>query len=182
MTYNASGIENFKQLVDNITGMDDMLEMDVANVKVTASDTLLSGGLVMRGNVTGDFYSLATLNSTTLPFAFTWKSTQDHELTGNKIPTGIESGKDGQDAVLGAEAKEEIRLTVAVAPEVELPGDLQVKTPAKGDSFTTEHEQVYITKTGANLTYAALLNVSQIKEQILGEQEYYENKASQQGR
>ncbi|MBR1409180.1 MAG: LPXTG cell wall anchor domain-containing protein [Clostridia bacterium] len=182
MTYDAGSIKNFKQLADDITGMDDMLEMDVTAVKVTADDTLLSGGLVMRGSVTGGFYSLAALNTTIRPFAFSWKSTQDHELTGSKIPSGIESGKDGQDAVLGADPKEEIRLTFVVAPEVELPGDLQVKTPAKGDSFTTEHEKAYPTKTGAGLTYAALLNVSQIKQQILDEQKYYEAKAEQQGR
>lgn len=170
---------NFLQLKDDIAAMDDLLELDITGVQ--AADAALPRPLAMKGEVNGEFYAVATLNSHVIPFAFTWKGTQDHQLSAGKVPSGLELNKDGQDAILGGEESEKIQLTVVAAPEVELPGDLQVKTPAKGDAFTTEHERVYVTEADTKLTYAATLNVTRIKEQLLKIQETYDAQAAAQG-
>ena len=168
--------DNFKILYDDISNMPGMLMLTMENVAVEAGVDEFGGiklarDLTMTGEITGDFYALATYNERTLPFAFDWKGVQDHALTAEGAE-GVEREKNGADALL-PDNTDTIQLTVVVAPEVELPGDLQVKTPAKGDAFTTEHDKVYITESGAKLTYAATLNVGAIKNQLVGEQDKY---------
>ena len=151
LTYDGSRMGTFDKLYNNITGMDDLLELDITGVKVPNTAAPLS--LTMKGEVSGEFYAVATLNSHVIPFAFTWKGTQDHQLNAEKVPaTGLELKKDGQDAM-------------------KLPGDLQVHNPAAGDALTTEHTEVYKTYEGTELDYAATLNVKRVFNQMMGNEE-----------
>ena len=166
---NPGALANFENLYELVH--EKMKDSLVLTLKPRVTQ---SGGYArLTGSAQGTFFSLATLSGTddedevtghhTIPFNFVWNGVQ--------APAGSDKVNPGP-----------ISVSMLVSPVVELPGDLQVKTPAKGDAYTTEHEQVYVTKPGATLNYAALLNVSEIKGQIIAEREYYEGQAGGQGR
>ena len=147
------GMTDYKKLKEAVlsTGdKDNKLSVTVNGLKLKDFDKIKDGEkFTIKGEVKGEFSSVAKEEDTIKKFDFKW--------TGNQS----QSGKD-------VEAKDDsaIQYTIMVSKPVQLTlgGDLLVKKA--NENYDTEHDMVYPVNKEDLLTFDGKLDVSSIKNQI----------------
>ena len=147
------GMTDYKKLKEAVlsTGdKDNTLSVTVNGLKLKDFDKIKDGEkFTIKGEVKGEFSSVAKEEDTIKKFDFKW--------TGNQS----QSGKD-------VEAKDDsaIQYTIMVSKPVQLTlgGDLLVKKA--NENYDTEHDMVYPVNKEDLLTFDGKLDVSSIKNQI----------------
>ena len=147
------GMTDYKKLKDAVLstgGKDNTLSVTVSGLKLKDFDKITNGEkFTIKGEVKGEFSSVAKEEDTIKKFDFKW--------TGNQ-------SIDGKDV----EAKDDstIQYTIMVSKPVQLTlgGDLLVKLA--NENYDTEHDSIYPVDKEDFLTFDGKLDVSSIKNQI----------------
>ncbi|KXB45333.1 hypothetical protein HMPREF3188_00964 [Tissierellia bacterium KA00581] len=147
------GMTDYKKLKDAVLstgGKDNTLSVTVSGLKLKDFDKITNGEkFTIKGEVKGEFSSVAKEGDTIKKFDFKW--------TGNQ-------SKEGKDV----EAKDDstIQYTIMVSKPVQLTlgGDLLVKLA--NENYDTEHDSIYPVDKEDFLTFDGKLDVSSIKKQI----------------
>lgn len=156
------GMTDYKKLKEAVlsTGdKDNTLSVTVNGLKLKDFDKIKDGEkLTIKGEVKGEFSSVAKEENTIKKFDFKW--------------TGIQSVEG-----IDVEARDDstIQYTIMVSKPVQLTlgGDLLVK---KGEeAYNTEHDMVYPVNNGDLLTFDGKLDVSSIKGQIQSLKDDFDN-------
>ena len=175
IVYDKDGtVTNYADLAYDVLNISELLQLDF---EAKVADDALHGSsflpqtLTIKGTLNGDFFSNATLNSTTIPFAFSWHSAQDTDVPAGNA--GNDTG-DGTDKILenaSDRERQQIWVTIVIAPQQTLMGDLQVRDTEGDAELDTERTAAHKTYEGAVLDYAAVLNVRSIFAQMLQNEE-----------
>ena len=156
------GMTDYKKLKEAVLstgGNDNTLSVTVNGLKLKDFDKIKDGEkLTIKGEVKGEFSSVAKEENTIKKFDFKW--------------TGIQSVEG-----IDVEARDDstIQYTIMVSKPVQLTlgGDLLVK---KGEeAYNTEHDMVYPVNNGDLLTFDGKLDVSSIKGQIQSLKDDFDN-------
>ena len=143
-TFEKLKTEVFKCGKEGATGIDSYMKLTVPKVKVL-KDAPENENLVVKGIVSGDFYSKAKYHDTEKIYAFHWDGKQEAS---------------GRDYHAIKEGVDDIQVTLKVIPiKGTLQGDISI-------GKDTEHEDYYAVHRGDVISFDGALNMSKIQEQM----------------